>query len=71
MSINTFTKLNCVLRQLDLNRKCTETHLRESTFSKIFRGYTPGPLFTAGIGNEEGESWERKVREGRGREYVV
>jgi hypothetical protein len=53
-----------VLRQLDLNRKCTETHLRASTFSKIFRGYTPDPFFTAGRGND-GDSWERRVREGR------
>jgi hypothetical protein len=41
-----------VLRQLDLNRKCTVTHLRAITFSQIFRGYTPGPPFTAGRGNE-------------------
>jgi hypothetical protein len=32
----------------------TETYLRASTFSKIFRGYTPRPLFTAGRGNEGG-----------------
>jgi hypothetical protein len=46
-----------VLRQHNLNRKCTKTHLRASRFSKIFRGYTPGCPFAAGEGLREGKSW--------------
>jgi predicted transcriptional regulator len=53
MSRNTFTKfIKLVLRQFNLNPKCTETHLRASTFSKIFRGRDP--FFTAGRGKEGG-----------------
>jgi hypothetical protein len=55
----------------NLNRKCIETHLRVSTFSKIFRDYTLDPLLQRVEGLREGDSWERKVREERGGEENV
>jgi predicted transcriptional regulator len=65
MSRNTFTKfIKLVLRQFNLNRKCTETHLRASTFSKIFRG--EDPFLQRVEGMREGDSWERGL--GRGEE---
>jgi hypothetical protein len=46
--------------------ECTKTHLRASAFSKIFRGYTPGPPLRGGEGRERaGEGWGE---EGEGRE---
>jgi hypothetical protein len=69
-SRNTFTKfIKLVLRQFNLNRKCTETHLRASTFSKIFRARDPFLQRVEGM--REGDSWERRVREGRGEEGIV
>jgi hypothetical protein len=67
VSRNTFTKfIKLVLRQLNLNRKCTQTHLRASTFSKISRGRDPFLQRVEGM--REGDSWERRVTEGRGEE---
>jgi hypothetical protein len=70
MSRNTFTKFTkLVLRQFNLNPKCTETHLRASTFSKIFRG--GDPFLQRVEGMRKSDSWERRVREGRGEEENV
>jgi hypothetical protein len=64
MSRNTFTKLefydSLILTENAL--KLTYVHLN---FQKFWGLYT-GPFFTASRGNEEGDSWERRVRDGRG-----
>jgi hypothetical protein len=68
MSRNTFTKLQFYDSVISTENALILDHLRASAcIFKNFSGLYPGPLFTAGRGNKEGDIWEMGLGRGGGR----